>query len=328
MKNRFKSWLIVLLTLIFILFVGCTTHKDEPKLITKDREDSIPEDVVKVTPDTDANPPRSYSGEYHDPVPLPYPINTAGAEDSAFILPDGKTLYFWFTPDVRVPPEKQIIDGVTGIYVSYKSEDDWSNPQRRMLQEDKKLALDGCAFVLKDMMWFCSAREGNVGPDYSGGLNWFRAFYNTDKEKWENWELIDFPEEWEVGELHIYEDELYYHSSRHGGKGGLDIWMLRSDDTGEWSGPENVRNVNTQRDEGFPALSPDGNELWITRDYGLWRSIRTEDGWSVPELMISPLAGEASIDIFGNVYFSHHFFKDDKMIEADIYVAYKKKTGN
>ena len=324
MKNKFKGWMIVIFTLTVLLSVSCTTHKDEPKLTTKDREDIIPEDVFKVTPENDDNYPRSHSDEYHDPVPLPYPINTAGAEDSAFILPDGKTLYFWFTPDVRVPPEKQIIDGVTGIYVSYKSEGGWSKPERVLLQEDKKLALDGAAFVSNNTMWFCSAREGYVGPDYSGGLNWFNAFYNSDKEKWENWKLISFSDEWEVGELHIFDDELYYHSSRQGGKGGLDIWMLRKDHSGNWSGPENVEKVNTERDEGYPALSPNGNELWISRDYGLWRALRTEDGWSDPELMISPLAGEASIDAFGNVYFTHHFFKDDKMIEADIYVAYKK----
>jgi hypothetical protein len=58
------------------------------------REGKIPPDVVKITPQTDAYPPRSCSDEYEAPVPLPYPINTAGAEDSPFILPDGKTLYF------------------------------------------------------------------------------------------------------------------------------------------------------------------------------------------------------------------------------------------
>jgi hypothetical protein len=36
------------------------------------------------------------------------------------------------------------------------------------------------------------------------------------------------------------------------------------------------------------------------------------------------MAGEPSIDEEGNVYFVHHFFDGDKMIEADIYVAYKK----
>ena len=51
---------------------------------------------------------------------------------------------------------------------------------------------------------------------------------------------------------------------------------------------------------------------------------KSNNEWAEPELMFSPLAGEASLDNQGNVYFTHHFYKDNKMIEADIYVAYKK----
>ena len=47
------------------------------------------------------------------------PVNTAGAEDSPFVTPDGQTLYFFFTPDVRVPAEQQLLDGVTGIWVTH-----------------------------------------------------------------------------------------------------------------------------------------------------------------------------------------------------------------
>ena len=39
-----------------------------------------------------------------------------------------------------------------------------------------------------------------------------------------------------------------------------------------------------------------------------------------PDIIIE---GEASVDYDGNgnVYFTHHFFNDNKMIEADIYMA-------
>ncbi|MBE9525149.1 MAG: hypothetical protein IMY76_08615 [Chloroflexi bacterium] len=50
-------------------------------------------------------------------MPQPYPVNTAGVEDLAFIMPDGNTLYLWFTPDANMPAEGQVTDGVTGIYV-------------------------------------------------------------------------------------------------------------------------------------------------------------------------------------------------------------------
>jgi len=41
------------------------------------------------------------------------PVNTSGGEDSPFLLPDSQTLYFFFTPDVSIPTEKQLFDGVT-----------------------------------------------------------------------------------------------------------------------------------------------------------------------------------------------------------------------
>jgi len=41
-------------------------------------------------------------------------------------------------------------------------------------------------------------------------------------------------------------------------------------------------------------------------------------------LILSQFAGEPSLDREGNIYFVHHYFEDGKMIEADIYVAYRK----
>jgi len=43
-----------------------------------------------------------------------------------------------------------------------------------------------------------------------------------------------------------------------------------------------------------------------------------------PELVISQFAGEPSVDANGNIYFVHYFYRDGRMIEADIYVAYHK----
>lgn len=285
-----------------------------------DRETLIPSEQGKITPEEDVYPPRSVTDEYDDPVPLPYPVNTAGGEDSAFIMPDGDTLYLWFTPDVNAPVEEQLTDGVTGIYVFHKTGDGWSAAERVMLQDPGKVALDGCGFVQNNVIWFCSAREGYTG------LLWFTAEF-TDGE-WANWQLADFNPDYEVGELHLTADgeELYFHSSRAGGKGGYDIWVSQKVD-GAWQEPVNLGVVNSPRTDGWPFITQEGSELWFTRGNGgaeLWRSKRINGQWGEPEQMFTHFAGEPSLDTEGNVYFTHHFFKDDVMLEADIYVAKKK----
>jgi hypothetical protein len=40
--------------------------------------------------------------------------------------------------------------------------------------------------------------------------------------------------------------------------------------------------------------------------------------------MVSSFAGEPTLDAQGNLYFVHHFYSGGVMLEADIYVAYRK----
>lgn len=293
----------------------------QPPAPQPSRYSLIPANATKMTPEMDRLPPILHSDEWQEPVPLGAPINSAGPEDSPFIMPDGNTLYFFFTPDPSVPVEKQLLDGVTGIYVSTKQGSGWGEPQRVVLQDPGKLSLDGCEFVQGNIMWFCSAREG-----YSG-IHWFTAEYKNGR--WSDWKNADFTADYKVGELHITADgnQVYFHSDRAGGRGGLDIWV--SDKVnGEWTEPRNVEAVNTLDNEGWPFVSQDGNELWFLRGYqgspALFRSKKLNGTWAEPEMIISQFAGEPTLDDAGNLYFVHHYYWDAKMIEADIYVAYRK----
>ncbi len=283
-----------------------------------DREFVIPGEAVKLSPETDMQPPLLISSEFEPPIPLSGEVNTAGAEDSPFIMPDGKTLYFFFTPDVKVPVEKQVSDGVTGIYVSQLVDGRWEKADRVMLQDPGKLAGDGCEFVQDNIIWFCSAREGYTG------MHWFTAKFVDGQ--WKNWTIADFDPDFQVGEFHISPDssELYFASERPGGVGGLDIWV--SDNlSGNWQTPRNLSVVNTEDYEGWPALNPQGDELWFSRNFGIWRSLKINGEWQVPDLIISHLAGEPTVDEAGNLYFVHHYYKDNQMIEADIYGPYRNK---
>jgi hypothetical protein len=173
-------------------------------------------------------------------------------------------------------------------------------------------------------MWFCTARQGN----YRDMDMWTAEFKDG---KWTNWQNAGkkLNVDYEIGEMHITADgnELYFHSGRPGDKGGYDIWVTKKVN-GEWQSPENVEAVNTPDMEGWPFITQDGNELWFLRIYmgspAIFRSEKVGGQWSQPELIISQFAGEPSLDSEGNIYFTHHFYKDNKMIEADIYVARPK----
>ncbi|HKZ54726.1 MAG TPA: hypothetical protein VJ123_04545 [Anaerolineales bacterium] len=287
------------------------------------REAAIPASAAKFGPETDPYPPVLHAAGWEQPIPLPGPINTAGAEDSPFITPDGATLYFFFTPDASVPPEQQLFDGVTGIYVSHRQGDSWQAPERVILQDPGKLTLDGCAFVLGDVMWFCSAREGYRG------IRLFTARFIDSR--WQGWadagDLLNLT--YETGEMHISADgsELYFHSARAGGLGDLDLWVSRWDGAA-WGLPENVAAVNSPAAEGWPFVSQDGHEFWFTRTYlgapAIFRSQKVDGGWGEPELILSHFAGEPTLDLAGDLYFVHHFVQDGRILEADIYIAYRK----
>jgi predicted small lipoprotein YifL len=315
MKMRKNITYVFIFIILALTIAGC--QDDKAPVEIPPRESLIPADAVKMTPEKDTLPPKLLSDEYQHPVPMPYPVNTRGAEDSAFIMPDGETLYVWFTPNFRMDVIEQAQDLVTGIYKYEKQGEGWNGPERIWLVEPGKPHLDGCGFFQEDIAWICGVREEIEG------IHWFTSQHRDGA--WSMAELSDFDPAYEVGELHISNDgtELYFHSNRAGGKGGMDIW-ISTKVAGEWGTPENLAIVNSEYDEGWPALNPQEDELWITKNYGLWRSKKVDGVWQVPEEIISTLAGEATIDQAGNVYFTHHYYENDIMIEADIYVAYKK----
>lgn len=313
-----------ILTLVLIIFMSCCIaqdteqYKPEQKIVTT--EDFVPQNAVKITPQTDKSPPIIHKNKWKEPVPLE--INTAGLEDSPFIYENN--LFFFFTPAPNIPAEKQLVDGATGIYVSQKTNGAWTTPQKVVLKDSGTLALDGCPFVKGNTLWFCSTREGYTG------MNWFTAEFQDGK--WTDWEEVSFNPEYEVGELHITADgtELYFHSYRPGGKGGLDIWVSKKQN-GAWQTPSNVKAVNSDQNEGWPYITTDGTELWFNRQYkgtpGVFRSKRINGVWQEPELIISQFAGEPTLDKDKNIYFVHHFYNDGNMLEADIYVAYRKNQS-
>ena len=308
--------------LLILAILAC--GKPTPTPVSVDRYFQLPQ--IKYTPEMDFWPPSTMEG-WSPPEPLPYPVNTSGGEDSPFITPDDQTLYFFFTPDVSIPAEKQLLDGVTGIWVTQRDGKFWSEPQRVRLSDPGELSLDGCEFISGNLMYFCTARAGY------DGVQWFNAIFETGK--WQEWRYAGDElkqSEYELGELHITADGLwlYFHSSRPGGYGGLDIWRSQKNASG-WGEPVNLgAAVNTTADEGWPFVSADGQELWFNGQSttgqpgpAIFRARRQPDGsWGEVVEVVSSFAGEPSLSADGKtLYFIHHYYSQDLnvMLEADIY---------
>lgn len=330
MKRSLKCVLAALLISISVIgFSVLMRHKEDSELpLITERGEVIPADAVKVTPETDVFPPVVHSDGWDEPVPLAGPVNTAGAEDAPVITLEGDALFFFFTPDVDVPASKQIVDGVTGIWRSKKSDGEWAEPERIVLSDD--VALDGPLFVRGDGLWFASVRSGNYRE-----VDVYTARYNG--EVWTDWsnagQLLN--EQYDVGELAISSDGGTMYFGREGEFGGRDLW--RSEKIGGvWSEPVNLGSkVNSGLNEDQPFITPDGVELWFTGQSRLgypgpavFLSVKTAEGdWAEPEEIISNFAGDVTLDSEGNIYFAHHFFsRDMEMIEADIYVAYRRSV--
>lgn len=309
----------IALILIIGLFIGgyylITRSVDETS-----RKEAIPENAIKMNPGKDVFLPVVHSDEWMQPIPMEGPINTAGAEDAPVISPDGNTFLFFFTPDVHVPPNKQLSDRVTGIWWTTKTNGVWSEPQRAYLTTS--LALDGPLCIHNNILWFCSARVGNYRE-----LDIITA--KLVNGKWQNWENAGelLNRDYEVGELYLTADGLtmYFDSSRAGGYGGKDIWVIEKENN-QWMEPVNLgETINNEKDQGWLFVTPDGNELWFTEDVCIYRCKKNSTGWDEPELIVSGFVGDPAIDNEGNLYFTHHYFSEEmEHIEADIYVAYHK----
>ena len=200
--KKYKSTILLIIIIIMTCFIsGCTTED------IKTREETIPDDAVKMTPETDIYPPKLHSDEWMDPIPLSGPIdisgsiNTAGVEDAPVISPDGNDLYFFFTPDANIPANKQLLDGVTGIWWSHKQGDSWSEPIRVLLSEN--VALDGPVCVHENTLWFASFRVGNYGED---GDIWTAT---NEEREWKNIENVGklLNDEYNIGEMYLSGDK-------------------------------------------------------------------------------------------------------------------------
>jgi OOP family OmpA-OmpF porin len=90
--------------------------------------------------------------------------------------------------------------------------------------------------------------------------------------------------------------ELYFVSERKGGFGGYDIWHSQWEDAG-WTQAKNLGpSINTQFDEISPYIHVNNQNLYVVSNgypgfggYDIYRSEKSESGWSHPVNLGQPL---------------------------------------
>ena len=163
----------------------------------------------------------------------------------------------------------------------------------------------------------------------------YTATFDGSSWHWQNagWQLNA---DYQIGECYItlYGDTLVFaRDAGHGVYGQYDLWESYRDGDG-WTEPANLGPVvNSPTYDGWPYLSPDGSELWFTSSasaHGLqgpsiYRTVRGDHGWTVPEEIVGNFAGDAAMDPEGNLYFTHHYVDGEgEIIEADVYICYRR----
>jgi len=111
--------------------------------------------------------------------------------------------------------------------------------------------------------------DGEFGEGENGVNN--LKIYTSMMDEDGNWsEPVAFPynsSNFSTGHPSLSADgkTLYFVSDRPNGKGGADIYMSKRNSDGSWAEPVNLRSINTEGNEMFPFIHPEGN-LYFASD--------------------------------------------------------------
>lgn len=201
-------------------------------------------------------------GRWNMASPMPKNINTERNEGAPTFAPDGRTLVFVACPDVtgRNYGEGRTGKGSCDLFITKKIGSQWNNPRNlpggvntAHWETQPSLSSDG------KTMYFI---RGSYDRDRRKHQDIYRAFLQEDGS-WSEAErlpdIINTPMREESVHIHPDGRTLYFSSDGHPGFGGLDLFVTRMDDNGNWSMPQNLGYpINTRYDENSLLVAPDG----------------------------------------------------------------------
>ena len=203
-------------------------------------------------------------------IAMPSNVNTVNNEGAPTIAADGRSLVFVACPDVTGTNYGDNRDGrgSCDLFYTKKLGNRWTNPVNLpgavntfAWESQPSLSADG------KTMYFVR-RVSRRGEQKNSDI------FVTRLDKNGNWgtaerlpDYINTPGLEESVLIHPDGKTLYFASRGHIGMGGLDLFMCRLDNNGNWSKPENLGYpINTKYDENSLMVSPDGEIAFFASD--------------------------------------------------------------
>jgi|GEM_PF-2331648 len=187
----------------------------------------------------------------------------AGSEEARandpYLTVDGSRLYFILERD----NQRDI------VYVERKGEKGWSEP---IFEEPPVNGSENefyISFEKNGDLIFASYRDAAGQGDYN--------LYRARREGNQYVEVVPFPRpintKWYEADPFIDPDGefLLFASNRRGGKGRGDIYVSFHLGNQQWTEPEPITGINTERHELCPYITADGSTLYYTSDQDIYR---------------------------------------------------------
>ncbi|MBZ4677063.1 MAG: hypothetical protein JG782_1683 [Anaerophaga sp.] len=259
-------------------------------------------------------------------------LNSKYEDHSPVTLYDESTIYFTSTRPVdSIDSEGPYFEN---IYVSHWRDNKWTEP------------------TLLEIPGYKGVNRATVGLTPDGRS---LIFYQNDRltgslfissktfDGWSEPQPLPAPVNSGYNETHASfapdENTIYFSSERPGGYGGKDIYYANRLPDGTWGEPINAgKNINTEWDEEGPFIHPDNKTLYFSSSghnsmggYDIFKSTKTEDGWTKAENIGYPV-NSAADDVFyvptpngQRVYFSSR--KEETLGQSDLFLIHFPKNS-
>jgi len=222
-------------------------------------------------------------------------INTSYSEHSPVISADASTMLFTST---REGSKGGTLDDITqeydeDIYISYKVNGRWTPPTNvgeplNSHMNDATVGLSSDGQML--LIYNGRKRNGDIQSSELEGDEW----------TYPEWlpKSVNSNEKETSACLANNDQVLYFISSREGGYGGTDIYVVYKDRKGRWGEATNLGPaINTKYNEESVFMHPDGRTLYFSSEghntiggYDIFRATKGDDGkWGTPENLGIPI---------------------------------------